>query len=69
MCYRCFSHWHKRAKDLLEVTALKVTTPLTPALDGDVIVFTFATAVELGPEIGRSDAGHWHTWCCWHACC
>jgi hypothetical protein len=47
---------------------LEVTTPLTLALDVDVTVFAFTTAVELSPEIGRSDTGHQHRRSCWHAC-
>jgi hypothetical protein len=39
--------------------------PLALVLDGDVTIFTFTTMVELGPEIGHSNAGHRHTWHHW----
>jgi hypothetical protein len=39
------------------VMAHEVTAPLTLALNGDATVFAFTMAVELGPKIGRSDAG------------
>jgi hypothetical protein len=68
MCYRCFLRWHERIEVLLEVMTLEVTVPLTLALDGDATVFAFTMAVELSPEISHSNAGHWRTWCRWHAC-
>jgi hypothetical protein len=55
-CSRRFSHRCKRVKLPLEVTALDVAMPLALTLDGDAVVFAIATAVELGPEVGRRDA-------------
>jgi hypothetical protein len=67
-CYKCFSHRRKRS-EVLEVTTLEVTVPLALVLDGDATIFAFTTMVELGPEIGHSNAGHRHTWHRWRMWC
>jgi hypothetical protein len=42
---------------------LKVMVPLALALNGDAVVFPFATAVEFGPEVGHRDTPYWLMWC------
>jgi hypothetical protein len=45
------------------IVTLEIAMPLVMALDGDVTILTQAAALEFGPEVGRSNTHHQHTWC------
>jgi hypothetical protein len=42
---------------------IKVATPLSVELDGDAVVLSRVAGLELGSEVGGSEAHHWHVWC------
>jgi hypothetical protein len=56
-----------RVKIFLEVVALDILTPLTLALNGDVVVFPTMTAVDFSPEADRRVAHHWCMMLCLQA--
>jgi hypothetical protein len=56
------------SSDRSTIVALKVGEPLTVALNGDAIVFPYATVLELDMEISRSDTRRRYTLRHWRAC-
>jgi hypothetical protein len=47
------------SRNLSQVCALDILTPLTLTLNGDAVVFATTTAVDFSPEVGHRVACHW----------
>jgi hypothetical protein len=68
MCDLARTHWCMQVEVSLEVVTLDVSTPLTVALDGGMIVLPTSTAVDFLPKVRRLVPSHWRAVLRWWAC-